>query len=221
MSDKLFTRADIDALPRRYRGAMINSLSGFKSANLIGTADESGQTNLALFSSVVHLGANPPLLGMVMRPPVVPRHTYENILQTGFYTINHVHTDIAQQAHQTSAGYEKEQSEFEQVGLTAAYHEGFKAPHVAEAHIRMGMRFVREVEITENDTRFIIGEIEWIELPEAQLADDGYVNIEGAGSVAISALDGYHATQHLGRFSYAKPEKEPQRLTEVLRGFVQ
>jgi flavin reductase (DIM6/NTAB) family NADH-FMN oxidoreductase RutF len=221
MSDKLFSRADIDALPQRFRAAMINSISGFKSANLIGTADEAGNTNLSIVSSVVHLGANPPLLGMVMRPPVVPRHTYENILKSGVYTINHVHADIVQQAHQTSASYDKTQSEFEEVGLTAAYRDGFKAPHVAEANIRMGMRFVREIEITENNTRFIIGEIEWLELPEAQLADDGYVNIEGAGTVAVSALDGYHSTQHLGRMSYAKPDTTPERLTEVLRGFAQ
>lgn len=219
MSDKRFSREEINALPQRYRGALINSISGFKSANLIGTADEEGNTNLSIVSSVVHLGANPPLLGMVMRPPVVPRHTYENILKTGVYTINHVHHAIVEQAHQTSARYE--QSEFDAVGLTAVFHDGFKAPHVAEAHIRMGMRFVREIEITENNTRFIIGEIEWLEIPEAQLADDGYVNIEGAGTVAVSALDGYHSTQHLGRFSYAKPDTTPERLTEVLRGFAQ
>ena len=44
----------------RKRIALINSLSGFKSLNLIGTINNQGQTNLAIFNSVVHIGANPP-----------------------------------------------------------------------------------------------------------------------------------------------------------------
>ena len=33
---------------------LINSLSGAKSANLVGTQDEEGNQNLAIFSSAVH-----------------------------------------------------------------------------------------------------------------------------------------------------------------------
>ena len=68
---------DIAQLPERQRAAFINCLSGFKSANLVGTVSASGQANLALVSSVVHLGANPPLLAFISRPPSVDRHTLE------------------------------------------------------------------------------------------------------------------------------------------------
>ena len=44
------------------RARFINSLSGFKSANLIGTTDKAGNENLAIVSSVFHLGAHPPLM---------------------------------------------------------------------------------------------------------------------------------------------------------------
>ena len=40
---KQFTRGDIDALAQRYRANLINSLSGFKSATLVGTTN--GDTN--------------------------------------------------------------------------------------------------------------------------------------------------------------------------------
>lgn len=50
----------IGTLEDRKRIALINSLSGFKSLNLIGTINNQGQTNLAIFNSVVHIGANPP-----------------------------------------------------------------------------------------------------------------------------------------------------------------
>ncbi|HBF47730.1 MAG TPA: flavin oxidoreductase, partial [Shewanella frigidimarina] len=46
----------------------------------------------------------------------VPRHTFENIMQTGLYTINHVNQSIYEQAHQTSARYDKDESEFEATG---------------------------------------------------------------------------------------------------------
>ena len=52
----------IDALEKRYRTNFINSLSGYKSANLLGSINSSGQTNLALMTSVFHVGANPLLI---------------------------------------------------------------------------------------------------------------------------------------------------------------
>ncbi len=81
---KHFTRNDLDELQRRKRANLINSITGYKPANLIGTIDENGRTNLAIFSSCVHLGANPPLIGFIMRPiGDVTRHTYSNIKSNG------------------------------------------------------------------------------------------------------------------------------------------
>ena len=76
MTDRM-TRDDLDELEQRYRANLINSLSGFKSAVLLGSSD--GKTNnLAIISSVVHVGANPPLLGMIMRPHTVQRDSLDN-----------------------------------------------------------------------------------------------------------------------------------------------
>jgi flavin reductase (DIM6/NTAB) family NADH-FMN oxidoreductase RutF len=204
MSFKRFEIDDIDALPQRFRAAFINSVSGFKSANLIGTADATGKTNLSIVSSVLHLGSHPPLLGYVQRPPSVERHTYDNILSTKVYTINHVHRELVEKAHQTSARYLAEVSEFDAVGLTAGYRENFAAPLVEEARIRMGMRLIRDLPIEENGTRLMIGQVVWIEIPDEVLAEDGYVDLEAAGTVTISGLDAYHSTQRLARLPYAK-----------------
>lgn len=86
----------IQALSLKERIHLINSITGIKPANLIGTVDSQGQTNLAVFSSVVHLGSDPALIGFILRPAgEVPRHTYENIKETGCYTINHIHPGFA------------------------------------------------------------------------------------------------------------------------------
>ena len=79
----LFNASDIANMEQRYRANFINALSGFKSANLIGTISKSGQHNLAIVSSVFHIGAHPPLMGMIMRPHTVPRDTLQNIKDTG------------------------------------------------------------------------------------------------------------------------------------------
>ena len=90
----IFTKQNILEFEKLYRTNFINSLSGFKSANLIGTISSEGKTNLAIFSSVIHVGANPPLMGFLMRPVSVERHTYTNIKETNCFTINHINKEI-------------------------------------------------------------------------------------------------------------------------------
>lgn len=193
-----------------YRTNFINSLSGFKSANLIGTISKEGKTNLAIFSSVIHVGANPPMMGFLMRPVSVERHTYSNIKETGYFTINHINKEIYKQAHQTSARYNKDVSEFDACGLTPELSEIIKAPYVKESKIKIGLRFIEEQEIKFNRTIIIVGEIVEIILPDDVVEMDGYVDIEKAGTIAISSLDSYHATKRIARLTYAKPGIEPK-----------
>lgn len=188
-----------------YRTNFINSLSGFKSANLIGTISKQRITNLAIFGSVIHVGANPPLIGMLVRPASVPRHTYENIKDIGYFTINHINAEIYKQAHQTSASYDKDVSEFDECELTAEFTNTIKAPYVKESKIKIGCRFVEEHLIKTNDTIFIVGEILEVIIPDDVLMNDGYIDIEKAGTITISSLDSYHQTNRLSRLPYAKP----------------
>ncbi len=199
---------NILAFEKLYRTNFVNSLSGFKSANLIGTISKEGKTNLAIFSSVIHVGANPPLIGMLVRPASVPRHTYTNIKETGYFTINHINKEIFKQAHQTSARYAKEVSEFDECGLTPEYSTTIKAPYVKESKIKIGCRFVEEHQIKTNDTIFLVGEILEIIIPDDVLMNDGYVDIEKAETIAISGLDSYHETKKISRLTYAKPGKK-------------
>jgi flavin reductase (DIM6/NTAB) family NADH-FMN oxidoreductase RutF/NAD(P)-dependent dehydrogenase (short-subunit alcohol dehydrogenase family) len=202
------TQQDISTLESRKKAFFINSLSGFKSANLVGTANAAKQTNLAIVSSVVHLGANPPLLAMVMRPDSASRGTLKNILDTGVYTLNHVNLDIHQQAHQTSARYPDDVSEFNAVGLSEQWEDNFNAPFVQESHIKIGMKLRERHSLDINATEFIIGEIVSIEIPDEIVAEDGFISIEKAGTLAVSSLDTYHSTQTLASLSYAKPDKQ-------------
>ena len=198
---------DIEQMEQRVRARLINSLSGFKSANLVATTSEDGHNNLAIVSSCFHLGASPALMGMVIRPDSVPRDTLSNIEQMGCYTINHVSADIYRQAHQTSARYAAEVSEFDKVGLSAVFVDGIEAPFVAQSQLKFSLELREVLPLAINGTTLVIGEITNIIVADSALKADGYVDIEALASVAVSGLDSYHQTQRIARLSYAKPDK--------------
>lgn len=205
-----FTSENIRLFEQRYRASLINSLGGFKSVNLVGTKNFNGQSNLSIFNSIVHIGAHPPLAGMIIRPDSVERHTYENVLETKYYSLNHLTKTNYIQAHQTSARYPRESSEFEACGLNEEYKDGFFAPYVKESYIQIGLKLQEVIELKINGTHLVIGEIEHIYLPESALMTDGFIDLELAGSITCSGLDSYHRTEKLSRLTYAKPNKMPE-----------
>ncbi len=199
---------EIMQLPTRYRARLINNISGFKSANLIGTRSGEGSENLAIFNSVVHIGASPPYLGFILRPTTVERHTYENLKSTGFYTINQVHAGIHREAHMTSGKFGRRVSEFEACNLTPEYRGEFQAPFVAESKIRIGLSYAEEHILSCNKTILVVGKVELLEVPGSAVAEDGHIALESLETVAISGLEGYFTATGLGRYDYYKPGEE-------------
>ena len=208
MDKKQIGFQEIMNMEKQERVHFANSLSGFKSVCLVGTQNKSNQTNLAIIDSLIHIGSNPPLFGMIFRPGVVDRHTLENILETGFYTINHINENIYKQAHQTSARYDRDISEFDVTALNPEYKNAFFAPFVSESNVQLAMEFKEKVELTINNTVLVIGEVKDVYFPDSCLSKDGFLDIEKAQTVTCSGLDSYHKTIRLDRLSYAKPNKE-------------
>jgi flavin reductase (DIM6/NTAB) family NADH-FMN oxidoreductase RutF len=66
-------RSEIEKMGRIERLNLVNSCTGYKSANLIATISNEGKTNVAVFSSITHLGSDPALIGFILRPTTVPR----------------------------------------------------------------------------------------------------------------------------------------------------
>jgi len=205
----LLTDDDFSQMEQRYRARFINSLSGYKSANLIGSVSAQGIHNLCIVSSIVHLGADPALLGVIFRPHTVTRDTIENIQQTGFFSVNHVNPQILEAAHQTSARYEADVSEFDAVGLTPFNSEHHVAPYVKESAINIGVALREQHTITLNNTVMVIGEIIEVILPQQSLRDDGSVAINTLETIAVAGLDDYHLGQPVKRLSYAKVGQKP------------
>lgn len=203
------TKEDIKNLGKIKRLNIINSISGIKPANLIGTLSKDGNPNLAIFSSVVHLGSNPAILGFILRPMhEVRRHTYENIMDTGYYTINHVHPSFIEQAHYTSAKFSAEDSEFEKCQLTEEYLFDFPAPFVQESHLKIGMQLVQTIPIPANNTLLVVGEILHVLFPDATMDEKGHLNLTDL-SVGISGLNSYYNLEKTAQLPYARPQELP------------
>ena len=201
-------RQDFEALDHVYRINLINSCSGFKSANLLGTKSNAGAPNVAVFSSVTHLGSKPPLLGVIFRPVSdVPRNTYENIIETGQFTVNHIDMPIIEDAHHTSAKYAKEVSEFGMTNLVEEYKNEWHAPFVKNAPVQMALTYCEEYLIKSNNCIQLIGEIKDLYIREDLLEADGFINLSKGNVVAINGLDGYTVPILKTRIEYQRPKK--------------
>jgi len=206
----IYTKEKIEQLDRITRLKIINSVSGIKPANLIGSINSKGQTNLAIFSSVVHLGSDPALLGFICRPKTSEvGHTFNNIQENGQYTINHIHPGFVKNAHYTSAKFDEEISEFERCDLSEEYIKDFKAPFVKESSFKMGMRFKEAIDIKLNGTILVIGEIEHLILPDTAIVDDD-IDLEATTSIGISGLNSYYSLNKIEKYPYVRVNEVPE-----------
>ena len=208
---KHFTKSNIKDLEKVKRLNIINSITGIKPGNLIGTISKEKITNLAIFSSVIHLGSNPALLGFILRPQErVRRDTYNNILENGSYTINHLPENLTLNGHYTSAKFDKDQSEFEYCNFTEWYADDFEAPFVKESNLNIGLKFQESVPIKANNTIMIIGSVEHIFVKEEAISNEGYIDLEKLKSTGIGGLNSYYSLKKINSYPYARLSELPK-----------
>lgn len=202
---KSFSIEQIKLMDRFTRTHFINTLSGFKSVSLIGTINKLGQANLAIFSNLVHIGADPALIGFINRPTEAAPHTLANIQETEYYSVNHIHPGIYEKAHQTSAKYPAHVSEFEAVGLRPLFRPGISAPFVEESKVQYLLKLEEIIPIKLNGTFLVVGSLQQAFIQEDIMNDDGYLAIEKANSLCSLGINGYYETNFLDKLPYAKP----------------
>ena len=200
-----FNKIDIDKMSKIFRLNLINSITGYKSANLIGSKTNDKINNVAIFSSITHLGSDPALIGFITRPENGNRNTYNNIIKNKFFTINHIVKNQIISSHQSSAKYPKNISEFDKTDLIAEYKNNFDAPFVKESPIQIGCSFINKYFIEENNTTLMIGKIEMLFIDEKLLLEDGFVQLDKEDIITINGLDGYALPKLIKRLPYARP----------------
>ncbi len=194
---------------RSHRIKLVNSLSGYKGVHLIGTVNQQGQSNVAIFNSVVHISAEPAMIGFIVRPRTDYHQTLNNIEEMGCFTINHVHKSFVRQAHYTSANFPREVSEFDACALEAEFEQGFEAPFVAESEVKMGLRLKEIVPIPVNSSFLVIGQVEQVYLNDRVIDEDGQLQLEAVQDVVVTGLNQYSSVEALQKLPYARVMEVP------------
>ena len=201
-----FSSENIDSLNKIYRINLVNSITGYKSANLIGSISNEGAENLAIFSSVTHLGSNPALLSFFVRPNVVPRNTYKNIKEKKVFTVNHISKEKIDDAHHTSATYDENISEFDKTNFQPEYKKNWGAPFVKDSTVQLGCKYINEYYIKENGCSMIVASIEIIFIRKGLLQNDGWVDLSKGDVITVNGLDAYALPKTIKRLKYARPK---------------
>ena len=202
-----FTKDELSTMSKVPRLNLLNCITGYKSANLIATVSKEGISNVAIFSSVTHLGSEPPLIGFILRPTTVPRDTYQNIKETGYFTVNHITSAMIADAHHTSSSYEESISEFDKTNLEAEDIENNKFPFVKGSPVKLFCKYLNEYKIEENGCLHIIASVEELYVEDNLLHEDNWIQLDRGNVVAINGLDGYAVPKIKDRFQYARPDQ--------------
>ena len=205
---KEFDTSAIESMSKLPRLNLINSVTGYKSANLIGTISSENILNVAIISSVTHLGSNPPMLGFMIRPmPTAPKDTYKNIKDNRYFTVNSITKTMIADAHHTSANYQPEISEFDKTNLEPEFLADLKVPFVKGSPVRLLCKYLNEYEIVENGCIHLIASIEKIFVEDELLQDDFSVRLDLGEIITINGVDGYALPKLINRFNYAHPDQ--------------
>jgi len=195
----------IQQLEKFNRINLMNSITGISPANLIGTISNDSIENLAIFSSIVHIGSNPPLMGFILRPTKKNRRdTYENIIETNKFTINHINSDMVERSHYTSVKFDKNESEFQKCRLTAEYLNNFQAPYVKESYAKVGLELEDIQSIKSNGCRLIIGRVERLYVPDSAIYKNGNIQLDLSNSIGVGGLNTYYSLDKIAEYPYAR-----------------
>jgi len=200
-----FTKSDFQKLAKIPKINLINGCTGYKSANLLVTKSKDNVTNVAIFSSITHLGSEPALLGFILRPTTVQRNTYQNIKENLYFTVNHVTAAMISDAHHTSASYDEFISEFDKTNLEEEYVDDIAIPFVKGSPVQLLCKYVNEYEIIENGTIHLIASIEQINVAENIIQKENWLRLDLENVVTVSGLDAYCLPKVIDRFDYARP----------------
>ena len=131
MNLREWTSSEWSHWPRHQRGHFFNSLYGARIVPLLVT--EGKIWNAAPMSQILHVGADPARVGILLRPESSGHQTRTNLAQTPWASLHAMPVECADQVHQASAAYDENTSELERLGWTYERWKGFPVAYLSEA----------------------------------------------------------------------------------------
>lgn len=184
-----------------YRGQFFNSLYGARSVALLCSQGE--VWNAAPVSQIIHVGANPPRVGVLMRPNSAKHQSQSNLFREPWASLHFMPEDHAHRVHQASAAYTDHDSELAILGWDFHPWEDYPAILLKDACLSLCLE-VNEVLALQNGTALYVFDIHAI---ESQGTPDSLGHWPITENILHSqGLDYYgHAVMTHGPLPYARP----------------
>lgn len=202
---KTYLKEDFQGFDDVFRRNFFNTLSGPKPCWLMGTRHENGRPNFGLFSNVIHVGAQPPAIGILFRPLTVARHSWDNLHREEQCALSLVHRAILGGAHQLSAPWDMDTDEAKVSGL--AMENWKQSAVIKDSPVQLLCKPVETLTLQWNQTQLQVLAIEEVRIQEGLVAADGLVDMVAADAIACLGLDAYLQVMPAARFRYAKTDR--------------
>lgn len=178
---------DLTKMEKERKIALIQSIVGPRAVHLIGTKSSQGLSNLAVFNSIMHLGSDPALIGLFFRPGI--RHTLQNLMDTGYCSLNAAPPDKVIAIHETRKPWEH--SEFETCGFTEVYHPHHFVPFVKESSLHALLKLENILSVEANNTSIAVLRVEAVFVEAENMDTDGAVAFMKQNWLLSRGLDTY------------------------------
>ncbi|MBS3816925.1 MAG: flavin reductase family protein [Candidatus Thermoplasmatota archaeon] len=170
----------------------VNQFYGFiapRPTVCVSTVDENGNANIAPYSFVIPLSFDPPLIGIGSAPT---RDTTHNSRETGEFVVSPVTESWKEEAIKTEVSLPREESEFDEVGLTEKSSQKVEAPSVEEAPVNIECELQDEFEV--GDHVLLAGKVVNIECDESSLKNDR-LDLEDLGALGHIKGEEFHLSK--------------------------
>ena len=182
--DTSLNREQILDLDKRYRIALINSLSGVRTA-FIGITGEHEQWNATTLSNITHVGAHPGQLSVLFRPPSTNSHTLKNYRNFGIMTLICMPFDKYDTVHEVSVNAPKNVFELELLDEPVQNFEGWDHPIPKDFIYAIEIEYVEEFTLN-NQCIYTVGSINQLRWSEKlQINEQGQVFFQESPVLAI------------------------------------
>ena len=201
MSLSEWTSSEWSQWPRHQRGHFFNSLYGARIVPLLVT--EGPVWNAAPMSQILHVGADPARVGILLRPETSGHQTRKNLAQKPWASLHAMPADHVDQVHQASAAYDEDTSELDHLGWAYEGWPGWPVAYLPEAGWSLALE-VHEIHELSNGTALYVFDIHAVRAVHDPLPSGHWV--DSASLLHSIGLDQYGQAHLLGGpRPYAKP----------------
>ena len=158
---------------------LLNSVVVPRPIAWVASVDNAGVMNLAPHSYFTVASVAPPIVSFTS---VGTKDSLRNIRETGDFVVHVVTRALAEACNVTATDFPREHSEFEPAGLSWEPARTVRAPRLVQSPVALECRLAAEKSF--GDSTVVFGEVTWVSVDDAVLAEDGFADTGKLAPVA-------------------------------------